>query len=760
MIKLWHISDVHLSFDSQGKIKKDMNQRKWSKGTKNYDGYLEKIKKMGTDHIGNSDFVVITGDLTHDSPHKDAIFNLKWLRENINGTLILIKGNHDVGISFPKLRMEFGGSRVFLLDEGEVLSIGPYTFGCYSNHEDKTSGPHDKYISMAKQVVDQAKQRRTTPIMLSHYPVPYDVAKKIGKTGCKGYFSGHIHCTKNTSPDGNDFTWYNQDAKPTNDKVIEGCFFSTGTTDVNLQLNNGKIFKHAERFDKSILNDRNTQSFRSRAAAAFGCPEKQVSKFDKQDPFNKMNHLTGFICRKKGPMQGSMYITHVNGVQGQPQLIFGTPKLEYPYKNPSTRDWIDKPKATAYYLANKWNGMNVLFYKYFDAHGTMFITAKSKGTPFLSDTEVGNFYSMTCEVLGFTGRTIMNEIHPILMPLFDERWQSMSFELYGKKEPHLVKYDAEIDLAPLFATDYEGNIIPDINEHGTLISEADDIIQICKDKQDEDFLANEEFRNKHGLPLRYEYEHFCTEGRVLYVLGDNGMVSDRTIYKVKPKDIEEVHWGSFDKTMEGRVIEVINKIKSNEEEITEKTLQEELDMGPKEWSRFGQSVMNYVHILQNVNEKDNREVLVLVGLPASGKSTLAKALEASGKYIRINQDDLGSSNKCKGAMVDALKKNRSVVIDRVNFNESQRKRWIDLAQKMGVTNVNCIVVDQSVAICKDRIQKRENHPTVPSGPKAVKIVDNFIDMMTTPTTSEGFGRVMYVQGDQDDIDQLVSELSR
>jgi predicted kinase/predicted phosphohydrolase len=765
MIKLWHISDTHLSFDARGSILKDMSQRSWSKGAVNYDNYLEKITDVGLNEVSDCDFVAITGDLTHDAAHKNAIHSINWLRNNINGTLILIKGNHDRAISFSKLRMEFAGRRTFFIDEGEVLSVGPYTFGCYSNHKTKSCLDADgnidmQYIEMAKRVAEQAQIKKTKAIMLSHYPVNEQAASMIGKAGAYAYLSGHIHCTNNAVEGGTDFTWYDQAAKPTDNNIIDNCLFSTGTTDVLLQLNGGKIFKHLQRLNSSVINGNEIHSFRARAANAFKCQEKMVTKFDKEDPFNSMNHITGFICRKKGPMQGALFITHVNGVQTEPQLIYGTPKLLYPYTSPSSREWQDFNDTDTYYVANKWNGMNVLFYKYFDAHGAMFISAKSKGTAFLPNTDVGNFLDLTKEVIGFTGKSIMNDIPMLVMPLLDGQYQGISFELCGTKEPHLVKYDFDIDLKPLFAVGYEGEIWPFIDSNNGVVLKSNDIATDCKNIQDEAFKKNDEYRKQNDLPLKYEYEHFATEGCVLYPIDADGMCIDRNMYKIKPKDIEEVHWSSFDDTIRGRVIEALSKINANGEEVSEQALQEELDMGHKEWSRFGKDVMFYADSHQSSNASDHREVIVLVGLPASGKSMFAKMLESSGKYVRINQDDLGSSNKCKGAMVNALKSGKSVVIDRVNFDGSQRARWISLAQKLGVDNIMCIVIDQSEEVCKQRITERKDHPTVPQGPDAVRVVDNFVPLMKQPSTAEGFKQVLRVAGEEQHLKKLAEDVIR
>lgn len=106
---------------------------------------------------------------------------------------------------------------------------------------------------------------------------------------------------------------------------------------------------------------------------------------------------------------------------------------------------------------------------------------------------------------------------------------------------------------------------------------------------------NVEFRKKHNLPHRYEFEHFAHEGYVLYILDAEGFLINRTMYKIKPPDVEvsdtnratdifqkEVHWQQFDSSMEARVKEAVQKMVMRDLDFTETSLRRELDMGPKE----------------------------------------------------------------------------------------------------------------------------------------------------------------------------------
>mmetsp|Transcript_84 Transcript_84/g.182 ORF Transcript_84/g.182 Transcript_84/m.182 type:complete len:216 (-) Transcript_84:165-812(-) len=106
-------------------------------------------------------------------------------------------------------------------------------------------------------------------------------------------------------------------------------------------------------------------------------------------------------------------------------------------------------------------------------------------------------------------------------------------------------------------------------------------------------------------------------------------------------------------------------------------------------------------------------VLVLVGIPGSGKSHFASRLENSmpGNFVRINQDSLGTRRKCETLARRTLAEGKVAVIDRCNFDFAQRKTWIDMAEKEKV-HCECIVFQFEKDVCIARCQQRRNHETI------------------------------------------------
>jgi len=77
-----------------------------------------------------------------------------------------------------------------------------------------------------------------------------------------------------------------------------------------------------------------------------------------------------------------------------------------------------------------------------------------------------------------------------------------------------------------------------------------------------------------------------------------------------------------------------------------------------------------------------QEVVVLVGPPGAGKTSLARDRLAG--YAHVNQDTLKSKEKCVAACVQALRDGKSVVVDNQNRDRATRKAYIAAAKDAGV----------------------------------------------------------------------------
>lgn len=74
-----------------------------------------------------------------------------------------------------------------------------------------------------------------------------------------------------------------------------------------------------------------------------------------------------------------------------------------------------------------------------------------------------------------------------------------------------------------------------------------------------------------------------------------------------------------------------------------------------------------------------QEIVLLVGLPGSGKSTLCNI--GFPDYERINQDLLKTRNKCVAAATAAISRGSSIIIDATNTHKDARDNWDEFAKK-------------------------------------------------------------------------------
>lgn len=129
-------------------------------------------------------------------------------------------------------------------------------------------------------------------------------------------------------------------------------------------------------------------------------------------------------------------------------------------------------------------------------------------------------------------------------------------------------------------------------------------------------------------------------------------------------------------------------------------------------------------------------MILLMGLPGSGKSTFSNLLmEAMPyKFARVNQDQLGSRQKCVKAANEALDENRCVILDRCNFDAAQRATWFDLCKKRKIA-IHGIALQVPKQLCIQRCQGRGAHETV-APEDAVRVVNLVAKGFQLPSPQE------------------------
>ncbi len=158
-----------------------------------------------------------------------------------------------------------------------------------------------------------------------------------------------------------------------------------------------------------------------------------------------------------------------------------------------------------------------------------------------------------------------------------------------------------------------------------------------------------------------------------------------------------------------------------------------------EWDTFDVTALSTASSETQPQEKytvEGQEMVLMVGQPASGKSTFTKRHFAS--YARVNQDTLLSKAKCWQEARNQLSAGRSVVVDNTNPSREARQAYLDIAREFNVP-VRCFVfkTDDKLAQHLNAFRERTQ------GVKKIPAIgyNMFRKYYEEPAMSEGFKEI-------------------
>jgi predicted kinase len=134
------------------------------------------------------------------------------------------------------------------------------------------------------------------------------------------------------------------------------------------------------------------------------------------------------------------------------------------------------------------------------------------------------------------------------------------------------------------------------------------------------------------------------------------------------------------------------------------------------------------------------ELIILIGLQASGKSTLYRTRFADSHEL-ISKDLLKSSKKQKQLerIERAFQEQRSVVVDNTNVTVQERQPLIDIGRRYNATVIG-YYFQPHILGSRTRNKQREGKPQVPE--KAIFITAHKLE---PPSYAEGFDTLYYVR---------------
>ena len=198
-MKIFSISDLHLSENSNKPM--DIFGPVW-------EGSFEKIKQDWSKKVSNEDIVLLCGDLSWAMKLEDAIVDINML-EQLNGTKILLKGNHDYWWqSITALRNVL--PKDFYVIQNDALKIGNFVFcgtrgwlipeGKFNTEENqKIYNREVERLKLSLDAMKRIKNEGDAVVCLMHYPpfLQNEASTKftelIESYGVNFVVFGHIH---------------------------------------------------------------------------------------------------------------------------------------------------------------------------------------------------------------------------------------------------------------------------------------------------------------------------------------------------------------------------------------------------------------------------------------------------------------------------------------------------------------------------------------------------------------------------------------
>ncbi|KAG0199430.1 hypothetical protein BGX28_007327 [Mortierella sp. GBA30] len=169
------------------------------------------------------------------------------------------------------------------------------------------------------------------------------------------------------------------------------------------------------------------------------------------------------------------------------------------------------------------------------------------------------------------------------------------------------------------------------------------------------------------------------------------------------------------------------------------------------------------------------KLIILAGLPGSGKSHVVTTLlqEFPEHFVRISQDELGSRSVCERLLAQSMRHQQqslaarglkkalpmTIFVDRCNPTMAERKEWYEVAFQPDETAM--VWFSMNVDRCIERVDGRENHPTVAPG-MGSKVVRSFAKSFEFPNLGKegSWCKTLIEVGDDDGSERLLDVMRK
>jgi len=144
-----------------------------------------------------------------------------------------------------------------------------------------------------------------------------------------------------------------------------------------------------------------------------------------------------------------------------------------------------------------------------------------------------------------------------------------------------------------------------------------------------------------------------------------------------------------------------------------------------------------------IGGQKDKALVILVGPPASGKSTWGKKFAADNQMEYVSTDEIrgqigfGEGDQSVSAQAfdiarrkirEALKSKKSAMIDATSVNRKARKDWINMGR-----DANAFIIAVAFEVPKDELYRRDSQRARHVGPE---VIDRFVAKYERPSHQE------------------------
>jgi len=136
--------------------------------------------------------------------------------------------------------------------------------------------------------------------------------------------------------------------------------------------------------------------------------------------------------------------------------------------------------------------------------------------------------------------------------------------------------------------------------------------------------------------------------------------------------------------------------------------------------------------LPNISLNNKQEIIIMVGYPGSGKSTISKKICENNNYIHIEGDIYKVTKKMINASIPFIQDNKSIIFDATNYTKLRRNEYVELAKQYNLY-VRCFHIITSFENSFNRNKLRNDNKQVP-----LIAYNTYKKRFENPDENEGF----------------------